>query len=290
MNRFHAPDPVSNDGWRKRCFETIFGYSTRSGRAFDVGLVVAILASVAVVLADSVAALHALFGPQFLVLEWGFTALFTLEYAVRLWAVRNPWRYARSFYGVVDLVSLLPTYLSLLVPGLQYLAVLRVLRIMRIFEVLQLRRYNQASGVLLDTLLKSWRRILVFLMAMLTIITIFGALLFVIEGPEHGFTSIPIGMYWALVSLSTVGYGDISPVTPLGRLMASVLILIGYGIIAVPTGIYSAELMNRLQHPAVQQPCPGCGLSSHPQDSVFCRRCGAALPHTVPAPTGPPND
>jgi voltage-gated potassium channel len=195
-----------------------------------------------------------------------------------LWIVRQPIRYARSFYGVVDLLALLPTYLSLLFPGLQYLAVLRVLRILRIFEVLHIRRYKRASSVLLDTLFGSWRKILVFLLAMLTIITIFGALLFVIEGPEHGFTSIPISMYWALISVSTVGYGDISPVTPFGRLVASLLILIGYGIIAVPTGIYSAELMSRLKSQTDKRACGQCGTTGHDRDARHCRECGEKLP------------
>jgi voltage-gated potassium channel len=278
MSRFHAPDPFEREGWRKRCFDIIFGYETRACRGFDVALVIVILVSVGVILADSVSALHQRFRAQFRALEWFFTLLFTVEYLLRLWAVREPLRYSRSFYGVVDLLALLPTYLSLLFPGLQYLAVMRVLRILRIFEVLHIRRYNHASDVLLDTLIRSWRRILVFLMAMLTIITIFGALLFVIEGPEHGFTSIPNSMYWALVSVSTVGYGDISPVTPFGRLVASVLILIGYGIIAVPTGIYSAELISRLKNQADGRACRQCGRTGHDRDATFCRACGDRLP------------
>lgn len=277
MSRFHAPDPFDSNGWRRKCFETIFGYETRAGRVFDVALVMVILVSVGVVLADSVAALHQRFGAWFMALEWFFTLLFTVEYLVRLWAVREPLRYASSFYGVVDLLAFLPSYLSLLFPGLQYLAVIRVLRILRIFEVLHIRRYKRASGVLLDTLFRSWRKIVVFLMAMLTIITIFGALLYVIEGPRHGFTSIPVSMYWALISVSTVGYGDISPVTPLGRFVASVLILIGYGIIAVPTGIYTAELMSRFKNQADGRACEQCGTTGHDRDARFCRECGAQL-------------
>lgn len=278
MSGLQVPAPCESSIWRRRCYDTIFGYETTAGRLFDVALVVVILVSVGVVLADSVATLNQRFGPQFFALEWCFTVLFTLEYGVRLWAVREPWRYAKSFYGVVDLLALLPSYLSLLFPGLHYLAVIRVLRILRIFEVLHLRLYNYASSVLLDTLFRSWRKIVVFLLGILTIITIFGALLFVIEGPRNGFTSIPISMYWALISVSTVGYGDISPVTPFGRLVASVLILIGYGIIAVPTGIYSAELINRLTASRDQRECLRCARAGHDEDAQFCRQCGAALP------------
>lgn len=277
MTRFHAPDAPSQ-AWRKRCFDIIFGYDTLAGRVFDLVLILAILASVAIALADSISMLHARYGAVFYAMEWGFTLAFTLEYVIRLLIVNHPMRYARSFYGIIDLLALLPTYISLLVPGAQYLAVLRVLRILRIFEVLHLRRYTRVTSVMLDTLQNSWRKILVFLLAMLAIITIFGALLFLIEGPENGFTSIPLSMYWALVSVTTVGFGDIAPVTPLGRLAASVLILIGYGIIAVPTGIYTAELATSLRNRHDGRGCSGCGLTGHDPDAAHCRRCGQALP------------
>lgn len=280
MSPFHAPTPYDQEGWRQRCFNVIFGYDTNAGRTFDIALVLVILASVAIVLADSVTALNTRYGQIFKVAEWAFTLLFTIEYLVRLMVIRQPLQYVRSFYGVVDLLAILPTYLSLLFPGLHFLAVLRILRILRIFEVLHMRRYTRATSILVDSLVNSWRKILVFLLAMMTIVTIFGALLFIIEGPENGFTSIPISMYWALVSVSTVGYGDISPATPFGKLTASILILIGYGIIAVPTGIYTAELATSLRTRHDGRACETCSKADHNTDAVHCRHCGATLPET----------
>ncbi len=280
MSRFYAPVSYG-DGWRHTLFVVIFGHSTRAGRLFDLALIVAIVASVAVILADSMPELQLIYGRRLLTVEWAFTVLFTIEYLIRLCIVRRPTDYALSFYGVIDLLALLPTYLSLLIPGAQYLAVIRVLRVLRIFEVLHLRRYSSASSVLLDTLHNSWRKILVFLMAMLAIITIFGALIFVVEGPEQGFTSIPLSMYWALVSVSTVGYGDLTPGTPAGRMVASLLILIGYGIIAVPTGIYTAELATSLRSRSDQRSCSACGLFSHASEAIYCRRCAAELPQAA---------
>jgi voltage-gated potassium channel len=278
MTRFYAPDPHETAPWRGRLFGVVFGHDTQSGKWFDLGLILVILLSVVAALLDSMSAVHVQYGGVLRQIEWGFTVLFTAEYALRLMVVKDPLRFARSFYGAIDLLALLPMYLSLLFPGAQYLAVLRVLRILRIFEILHLRRYTRESSVLLDSLHNSWRKILVFLLAMLAIITVFGAIIYLVEGPENGFTSIPLSMYWALVSVSTVGFGDIAPATPLGRLVASVLILIGYGIIAVPTGIYTAELATSLRRKHDGRACEYCGLSSHDPSAKFCMRCGNELP------------
>lgn len=273
---FH-PDAAAASGWRAICFRVVFGHETRAGRAFDVLLIAAIVTSVAILLMDSVAELHDGHGRLFQALEWGFTLAFSAEYVLRLAIVRQPLRYARSFYGLIDLLAVLPTYLALALPGAQHLAVLRVLRILRIFEVLHMRRYVRETGLLLETLRGSWRRIAVFLLTILTIVTVFGALMYVVEGPVHGFTSIPAAMYWAVVTVGTVGFGDIAPATPLGRLITALLILIGYGIIVVPAGIYSAELAAALRRSRDARACEGCGLVGHEADARHCRRCGRAL-------------
>ena len=278
MKRLVAPDPYTEAGWRRSCFTVIFGYDTRAGRAFDVVLIVAILVSVAVALLDSIEHLHQRHGRLFLAIEWGFTLAFTVEYLLRLLIVKHTLRYARSFYGIIDLLALLPTYLTLLFPGAHALVVLRVLRILRIFQILHLNRYILETGLLLDTLQRSWRRIFIFLLAILAIVTIFGAVMFLVEGREHGFTSIPVAMYWAVVTVGTVGFGDIAPATPLGRLIASLLILIGYGIIVVPAGIYSAELFSSLRGHRDARSCEACGLSGHEEEARHCRRCGGKLP------------
>jgi voltage-gated potassium channel len=186
-------------------------------------------------------------------------------------------RYTRSFYGVIDILALLPTYLALLLPGMQFLIVLRVLRILRIFKILHMKQYVYESGILIDALARSSRKIFVFLLTILTIVTIFGAVMFLVETEDSGFTSIPTAMYWAIVTVGTVGYGDIAPATAIGRLIAAVLILIGYGIIAVPTGIYTAELIGSLRQDRDTRNCEGCGLSGHEADAEHCRRCGVAL-------------
>ena len=277
-------EPAAEQGWRHRWFDIIYRHDTPPARNFDLALVVAILASVGVIMLDSVAGFHARYARTLYVIEWCFTVLFTLEYALRLSTVKHPLRYALSIWGVIDLVSILPTYLSLLVPGSQSLLVVRILRILRLFRILKLTRYVEESGVLATALWRSRRKILVFFSAVLTLVVIFGALMYVVEGPAHGFTSIPTSMYWAIVTMATVGFGDIAPQTTAGRAITSVLILIGYSIIAVPTGIYTAELASSLREashergPLDRRGCPGCGLEGHDPDALHGRRCGARLP------------
>ena len=279
-SRFFEPEfePRVREGWRGRWFDIVFHHESRQARNFDVVLILVILASVVVVILDSEAGLQARWSDTFYALEWAFTLIFTAEYVLRLMLVRRPLHYARSFFGIIDMVSILPTYLSLLFAGSQFLLIVRVLRVLRIFRVLKLAQYSSEAGVLLGALTRSRYKILVFLYAMLTIVAIFGALMYVVEGADAGFTSIPIGMYWAIVTVSTVGFGDIVPLTPFGRFMASMLVLIGYSIIAVPTGIYTAELARSFRPQRRQVRCVECGLPDHETDAWHCRKCGRTLP------------
>ena len=275
-------NPASESGWRRRWFDIIFRHDTPPARNFDLLLIVAILLSVLVILADSSPPVHARAARLLYAAEWGFTILFTIEYALRLIVVKRPLAYATSVWGIIDLLSILPTYLSVLVPGSQSLLALRVLRLLRIFRILKLTRYVHESGLLGEALWRSRRKILIFIFVVLALVVVFGAAMYVIEGPANGFTSIPTAMYWAIVTVATVGFGDITPVTPLGRLVASALILIGYGIIAVPTGIYTAELAavakeDRLGHPSTARECARCRLQGHPPAANYCNRCGELL-------------
>ena len=272
----HHPATVS--GMRYKWYRLIFHHEARDERDFDLWLIAAILASVGVVILDSVPSIKAQWHGALYVAEWFFTLLFTVEYGVRLWVVRKPLRYARSFFGIIDLLSILPTFLSLLFPASASLTVIRALRLLRVFRVLKLVEYSSEAGVLIDALLRSRRKIFVFICTLMTIVVIFGALMYVAEGPEHGFHSIPTGMYWAVVTVATVGFGDIAPGTGLGRFVTSVLIVIGYSIIAVPTGIYTAELARSMQPKRRQVHCVECGLPEHEADAWHCRKCGRALP------------
>ncbi len=264
--------------WRARMFEIIFGHDTPAGKAFDVALLVAILGSVAAVMLESVPHVQAAWGRRLYLLEWAFTLLFLVEYVLRLLSVAEPLRYARSFFGVVDLFAIVPSFLSFLVPGGQELIVVRAVRLLRIFRVLKLSEYNREARRLGGALRASLPKIAVFVLAVVTIVVIVGALMYLVEGPENGFTSIPTSVYWAIVTLTTVGYGDVAPQTTLGRALASALMIAGYGIIAVPTGIATAEaLSSGIRLRAACGPCAGCGHATVDPDARFCSRCGEKL-------------
>ncbi len=275
MSRFDEQSPPA--GLRARLHTIIFEADTPAGKAFDVALLWAIVFSVTAVMLESVASLREQYGPWLRALEWFFTGLFTLEYILRLVAVRRPMGYATSFFGGVDLLALLPTYLSVLFPGAQTLLVVRVLRLLRVFRVLKLAHLLGQAEVLLTALRASRPKIIVFLGAVLTIIVISGSVMYLVEGEENGFDNIPRGMYWAVVTMTTVGFGDITPKTVLGQFLASVLMVMGYGILAVPTGIVSVELAAATRPPLNTQACPGCGTQGHDLDAKYCKHCGHVL-------------
>jgi voltage-gated potassium channel len=264
--------------FRQRLHTVIFEADTRAGRAFDVALIVCILASIGLVILESIASVGTRWRRELIAAELGFTVLFTIEYALRLIAVRQPLAYARSALGIIDFLAVAPTWLALVVPGAQFFLSVRVLRLLRIFRILKLSEYLTEAAVITSALRASRRKIAVFLYAVLTMVVLVGALMYVVEGPEHGFTSIPVAMYWAVVTLTTVGYGDLSPKTGLGQLLASVVMILGYAIIAVPTGIVTSELTaSRYRGGQSRQACPGCGREGHDDDATHCKYCGSAL-------------
>jgi voltage-gated potassium channel len=263
---------------RTRLHEIIFEADTPGGKLFDILLILSIFISVILVMLDSVGSVRQSYGRLLYIGEWLFTILFTIEYILRLCSIGRPLAYATSFFGLVDLLAILPSYLSLVFPGTHYLLVIRILRVLRIFRVLKLVQYLGEIQILSRALLASRRKITVFLFAVLTMVVIFGSLMYLIEEPEHGFTSIPRSIYWAIVTLTTVGYGDISPQTELGQAISAVIMIIGYGIIAVPTGIVTAELAQSYKKKSVStQACPQCSAEGHDPDAKFCKYCGAAL-------------
>lgn len=272
QNRFTVLSP-----WRRKLHQVIFGSETSAGKSFDVMLIVSILVSVIAVMLDSVQEIHARYGESLYMVEWFFTLLFTVEYGLRLACVRRPARYAISFFGLIDLLAILPTYLSLIVPGVQYLLVIRILRVLRIFRVLKLVQYIGEANLLMQALRVSSRKIIVFLFTVLTLITIFGSLIYLIEGEQNGFTSIPRSIYWAIVTMTTVGYGDISPKTNLGQTVAALVMLIGYSIIAVPTGIITSEMTQQSKPQVCNNPCPACGTCAHDNNANYCYKCGERL-------------
>ncbi len=273
--------------FRTECRRIIFQSHRWDEKAFDIVLIVAILFSVGLVLWESVPTIspetrHALY-----VLEWIITVLFTVEYLLRLYVSESPARYARSFFGVVDLLAILPTFIDLLLPGAHYLMLLRVLRVLRIFRVLKLAKYIGEANTLMRAMRSSARKIAVFIFAVVNLVLVLGSLMYLIEGAENGFTSIPKSVYWAIVTLTTVGYGDISPQTPFGQFVASLIMITGYGIIAVPTAIVTAEMTHPKPPSEDTDPiCPACGWENHDHDATFCKVCGDRLP--VPPTPEPP--
>ena len=264
-------------GWRLRLFRIVVESDTPAGRVFDMIVIGAIVLSVAAVLADSVQGIASRYGAILNTVEWMFTILFTVEYLARLLCVERPLRYATSFFGIVDLAAVLPTYLAIVFPEAQVLIDVRILRLVRVFRIFKLTRYLSEVRLLARAMANSMRKILVFLAVVVMAVLIVGTLMYVIEGPEHGFTSIPKSIYWALSTITTVGYGDIVPRTELGRALASLVMLIGWGILAVPTGIVTAEMTVQSLGRRRNATCPACGIVEHAGDAEFCRRCGAQL-------------
>lgn len=268
---------TDSPGWRLRLFEVIFESDTREGKLFDILLLWSIILSVLVVFLESIYELKFEYGGLLLALEWFFTILFTIEYILRLLSVRRPLSYAVSFYGVVDLLAILPTYLSILIAGSQYFIVIRILRLLRVFRIFKLTHFLNQADILKRALKASREKVVVFLLTVLTIVTIIGALMYVIEGPRNGFTSIPTAIYWAIVTLTTVGYGDISPQTPVGQFLASLVMITGYAIIAVPTGIVTVELAEAVKRGERKNVCPACLKEGHDADAVYCKYCSSKL-------------
>ncbi|MBK6343883.1 MAG: ion transporter [Flavobacteriales bacterium] len=264
------------DRMKQQLRVVIFGSDTRAGKTFDLLLIGLILFSVALVFLESVTEVRERYGAWLKAAEWTVTVLFSIEYIVRLWISEPPKRYAMSFFGIVDLLAILPTYLSVLVPGAQALGVVRAMRLMRVFRILNLVSYVREARLLLLALLASRHRIIVFMLAVLALVTLFGAIMYVVESPEAGFTSVPRSIYWAIVTLTTVGYGDIAPVTPLGQAIASVIMILGYAIIAIPTGIVSVEL-SRQGTRSSQRACTACGKLFDLADARYCPHCGKPM-------------
>lgn len=267
---------------KSRLYSIIFGHNTPAGKIFDLVLIYTILFSVLVVILDSVNVLSSNYGLFFRVTEWVLTIFFTIEYAVRIYCSPNRWRYIFSYYGIVDLLAIIPSYLSLFVSGISYLLIIRLLRVLRIFRILRLVQYLREANVLTNSLVMARRKIFLFFSFVVVLATIFGSLMYIIEGPENGFTSIPKSIYWTIVTITTVGYGDITPLTTLGQIIAAFVMLTGYSIIAVPTGIFTAEIAQEMQRQRQHIFCQNCEKSGHENDAEYCRHCGAELPEFTP--------
>lgn len=268
--------PLEENTWRTKWYDIIFEADTKAGKNFDLILLFAILGSLLTIMLESVPSISKNNPELFTFLEWFFTVIFTTEYIVRLMIVQSKIKYSLSFYGIIDLLSIIPTYLGIILGGAQYFMVIRSFRLIRVFRVLKMVRFLGEAKVLSSALKGSRIKITIFLVVVICVVFIMGTLMYVIEGPEHGFTSIPISIYWAIVTLTTVGYGDVSPETPLGQIIASIIMIMGYAIIAVPTGIVTAE-MAKPQGPSEIKQCSKCGNTQHLPGAEFCHNCGEKL-------------
>ncbi|MFT6791225.1 MAG: voltage-gated potassium channel [Cellvibrionaceae bacterium] len=273
-----AKTASDNNDIKPQLYRIIFGHETPAGKLFDLLLIYLIITSVFIVILDSLSIVPSDWKFSLKFLEWAFTILFTFEYVLRVYCSPNRWRYVFSFYGLVDLLSIFPTYLSLFMTDISYLLIVRLLRVLRVFRILKLARYLSEANILSRSLLMSRRKILVFFSAVMVLATIFGSLMFIVEGPENGFTSIPRSIYWTIVTITTVGYGDITPHTMLGQIIATMVMLTGYSIIAVPTGVFTAEIAQEMQRQRQSKHCQNCERSGHENDANYCRFCGAELP------------
>ncbi len=264
--------------WRAKLHETIYETNTVAGRTFDIILLIFIIGSIMVVMLDSISVYHKKYGYIFYILEWVFTGLFTLEYILRLLSLDNPRRYVFSFLGIIDLLAIIPSYLSIVFAGAQSLLVLRALRLIRIFRIFKLTHFLTEMEFLKVSIATSLKKISIFMLVVLSMVIILGSIMYLVENGQNGFNSIPDSVYWAIVTITTVGYGDISPVTPLGKFIASIMMFIGYGIIAVPTGIITTEIaMAARKKKPGQESCRGCGQEGHDADAKFCKYCGTVL-------------
>ncbi len=265
-------------GWRNALYEVIFKADTAVGKFFDIAVIVFIALSVITVIINTVDSIEEEYGNILLITEWVFTIIFTIEYVLRLICCKRPVAYARSFFGIVDLFAILPTYISVIIPGSHVLLVIRILRVLRIFRVLKLVKYVGESELLIDALRSSRRKITVFLFSVITIVIIFGSIMYIVESQQNGFNNIPQSIYWAVVTLTTVGYGDVTPHTHIGKVIAMVIMVMGYGILAVPTGIVTAEITKAMGHNKVASNiCEGCGYRWHDDDAHYCKHCGNTL-------------
>ncbi|HRN79475.1 MAG TPA: ion transporter [Ferruginibacter sp.] len=279
MNQRNPIPPHTTPGWKNNLRTIIFGTDTANGKLFDVCLLVAIVLSILIVMIDSIPSIHAKIGQQLLILEWALTILFTIEYILRIISVTRPMRYVFSLMGIIDLLAILPMYLSFFFIGSQSLIVFRALRLLRVFRIFKLNHFITEMNFLILAFLRSLKKISIFMLFVLTLLIILGSIMYVIESQTNGFNSIPDSIYWAIVTITTVGYGDITPITPLGKFVSSVIMLLGYSIIAVPTGIITSEMaaMHR-RRAEIYKPCSGCGKTAHASDAMYCTRCGQKLP------------